>query len=174
MTQVDTQHHAGDFPLDSPQRRRVPPLLRRAWYSLNQAFRRRIRHLGLTPNQFTILRWLIEKEPRGLTQRRLAQLMASDANTITSILNRMEAKGLIKRTPHKTDKRALRVVIKPTGRELYHKARPIALELQGQLLDCLPPEQREPFLEQLAIVADACQNILSDAADHGPPNDPNL
>ena len=43
-------------PIDSPSRRRLPPLLRRSWYGLNQAFRRRIAHLDLTPDQFTVLR----------------------------------------------------------------------------------------------------------------------
>ena len=39
-------------------RRRLAPLLRRTWYSLNQTFRRRIAHAGLTPDQFSVLRWL--------------------------------------------------------------------------------------------------------------------
>ena len=51
------------LPIDDPGNRRLPPLLRRAWYSLNQAFRRRIAHLDITPNQFTILRWLLEGDP---------------------------------------------------------------------------------------------------------------
>ena len=38
--------------------KRLPVLLRRAWYGLNQAFRQRIAHLDLTPDQFCILRWL--------------------------------------------------------------------------------------------------------------------
>ena len=39
------------LPLDSPQRRRLPPLLRRAWYGLNQAFRSVIPEsvVGLVP-----------------------------------------------------------------------------------------------------------------------------
>ena len=32
-----------------PERRRLPVLLRRAWYGLNQAFRQRIARMGLTP-----------------------------------------------------------------------------------------------------------------------------
>ena len=37
--------------------KRLPVLLRRAWYGLNQSFRQRIAHLGVTPDQFSILRW---------------------------------------------------------------------------------------------------------------------
>jgi DNA-binding MarR family transcriptional regulator len=89
--------------LHDPAQRRLPPLLRRAWYSLNQAFRRRILHLGITPDQFTVLRWLHEDEGHGMTQRALSDLMASDPNTVTSVLHRMEQAGLIERHPHDGD-----------------------------------------------------------------------
>src|SRR5262245_3477920 len=69
-------------PIDSPERRRLPPLLRRAWYGLNQAFRRRIAALGLTPDQFTVLRTLLESG--GITQSELTHAMTSDPNTVAS------------------------------------------------------------------------------------------
>jgi DNA-binding MarR family transcriptional regulator len=82
--------------LDAPNRRRLPLLLRRAWYGLNQAFRRRIAHLGLTPNQFTVMRTLLEH--KDISQRQLTALMSSDPNTVASLLERMERAGLIHRT----------------------------------------------------------------------------
>src|SRR4051812_26386919 len=85
--------------------KRLPVLLRRAWYGLNQAFRHRISPLGLTPDQFSILRWLNEGDPQGLTQRALTDLMSSDPNTITSTLARMERSRLIARIQHEQDKR---------------------------------------------------------------------
>ncbi|HMO65248.1 MAG TPA: MarR family transcriptional regulator [Verrucomicrobiota bacterium] len=93
-------------PLDSPDRRRLPPLLRCAWYSLNRAFRRRIAHLGLTPDQFTALRTLLEGAETGLTQTALGRAMSSDPNTIASLVERMEAGGLIERRPDAADRRA--------------------------------------------------------------------
>ena len=71
-----------------PERRRLPVLLRRAWYGLNQAFRRRIAVTGATPDQFTVLRTLSENNPKGLTQRELTHLMSSDPNTIAALLER--------------------------------------------------------------------------------------
>ena len=143
--------------------KRLPVLLRRAWYGLNQAFRARQRtaSLDLTPDQFSILRWLSEGDSRGLTQRTLTDLMASDANTITSTLSRMEKAGLVSRDPHETDGRAHRVRIQPLGRETFEKAREIAHELQEQVLGALPAGERERFLERLETIADAC----ADASD---------
>ena len=136
--------------------KRLPVLLRRAWYGLNQAFRHRITHLGLTPDQFSILRWLSQGDPQGLTQRTLTDLMASDPNTITSTLARMEKSRLITRVPHEHDKRANRVRIQPAGKRAFEKGRKVAMELQEIILEVLPAARRTKFLEELETIADSC------------------
>ncbi len=130
--------------------------MRRAWYGLNQAFRQRIAHLGITPDQFSILRWLSEDDPAGITQRRLTDLMASDPNTITSTLSRMEKSGLLERKPHELDRRAHRVKLLPRGQQTFDQARKVAVELQTQVLSGLPPDRRTLFLEELEVIADTC------------------
>lgn len=140
--------------------RRLPVLLRRAWYALNQAFRQRAAPLGLTPDQFSILRWLTEGDQAGLTQREITKLMASDPNTITSTLNRMERAGFIERQPHERDRRAKRVRLRPLGAETFGKAQEVALELQGEVLNALPEGRRESFLEELALIGEACADAL--------------
>src|SRR6185436_17118113 len=106
---------------DAPDRRRLPPLLRRAWYGLNQAFRRRVAHLSITPDQFTVMRTLLEND--GITQRRLTELMSSDPNTVASLLERMEEAGLVERKTSQIDRRALVLRLLPTGVRKYHEAR---------------------------------------------------
>lgn len=145
-----------NLPIDAPERRRLPPLLRRAWYGLNQAFRRRIIHLKVTPDQFTVMRTLIEADAKGLSQREIAETISSDANTIASLLERMEGNGLVERTTHESDRRAHRIRLLPQGRKTYKVARSLALELQGEVLNALQEADREAFLKNLALVADAC------------------
>jgi len=143
------------LPVDSPERRRLPPALRRAWYGLNQAFRRRIAHLGLTPDQFTVMRTLLEHE--GISQRQLTSLMSSDPNTVAALLERMEKAGLIERQTHERDHRANRLRLKPRGQTRYETARKIAVTLQGEILSALPEAAREEFLGDLDRIADACR-----------------
>ncbi len=150
-------------PIDSPDRRRLPPLLRRAWYGLNQAFRRRIAGTGATPDQFTALRCLTEADAKGITQGELTKLMSSDPNTIASLVERMEAAGWIERLPHEKDRRAYRIRVKPDGKRLYKQLRELALGLQASVLTVLPEGERETFLTQLAIVADACREAAEQA-----------
>jgi len=143
------------LPIDSPERRRLPPLLRRAWYGLNQAFRRRITELRITPDQFTVLRTL--REHAGITQRELTQLMTSDPNTVASLLERMEKAGLVERKSHEQDRRARRLHLRPSGKRKYQQAREAALELQSEVLSVLLESDREMFLEHLDRVANACR-----------------
>lgn len=152
-------------PIDSPERRRLPPLLRRAWYGLNQAFRRRIAHLNLTPDQFTVMRTLLEHD--GPTQRGLAQLISSDPNTVASLVRRMEQAGLLERQTHSKDRRANRLRLKPLGREKYQEARAIAVALQVEVLDSLPATRRETFLTDLDAVAEACRAVAANEAGRG-------
>ncbi|MCW8133921.1 MAG: MarR family transcriptional regulator [Planctomycetota bacterium] len=144
---------------DDPPKRRLPPLLRKTWYSMNQAFRRRIASSGATPDQFTILRTLNEHEPDGLTQFELAELLASDPNTISSLLKRMTKSGLVDRKRHERDRRALRVRITSDGEKLFKELREVALDLQTQLMNAIEPERREQFLADLETIAEAANQI---------------
>jgi len=148
--------------MDSPQRRRLPVLLRRAWYGINQAFRRRIARLGVTPDQFTVMRTLLESDPRGVSQRELSELISSDPNTVASLLERMEAAGFVERKPHEKDRRAHRIRLLANGRRKYEKAREEALALQTEILTVLPKAERESFLENLSLIADRCR-LAADA-----------
>jgi DNA-binding MarR family transcriptional regulator len=145
--------------IDAPVRRRLPPLLRKAWYGLNQSFRRRIVQFGTTPDQFTVLRLLVEGPPSGLSQRELCTLMSSDPNTVTALVTRMQERGLVERRTCSDDKRARRVTVIKEGKAIFRKLRAIALKLQGDILLTLPEERREQFLEDLETVAEKCRVI---------------
>ena len=145
------------MPIDDPARRRLPILLRHAWFSLNQAFRRRIAHTGVTPDQFTTLRTLEENAPRQPTQSELTRLLASDPNTIASLLERMAAAHWIARIPHEKDRRAYRIVLLPEGREKYLQVRDLAVALQTEMLSGWSGPKREEFLENLQALADRCR-----------------
>ncbi len=159
-----------DPALDCPTRRRLPQLLRRAWYGLNQAFRRRIAHWGVTPDQFTVMRTLLEGDEAGLTQRDLTKAMSSDPNTVASLLERMAAAGWVERRPHESDRRAYRIRLLPAGRTLYDECRAVAVTLQTEVLSVLPVADRERFLVHLDLIAVTCR----EAAENSPRLRPSL
>src|SRR5688572_4255044 len=136
-----SQKHQKLVPVDSPERRRLPIILRHAWYGLNQAFRRRIAHTGVTPDQFTVLRTLIEGEDSGLAQSEISKRMASDPNTIASLLERMEQATLVQRRPNEEDRRAYCIQLTDLGKKKYEEVRAIAVSLQSEILSCLPEQK---------------------------------
>ena len=158
---------AGPLPIDAPGRRRLPILLRHAWYSLNQTFRRRLAPIGLTPDQFTALRTLSEHEPEGLTQSALTRLIASDPNTVGALVERMERRGWIARGPHEKDRRANRLRLLPAGGRQFTRARKIAAALQSEVLATWSEKKREEFLENLGWVSERCR-ALADAPPEKP------
>ncbi len=157
MLKKSTSRSPASGPPAPPEPRRLPVLLRRAWYGLNQAFRRRIAVTGATPDQFTVLRTLSESNPKGLTQRELTHLMSSDPNTIAALLERMETAGWIARKTHERDRRAYRIRLKAAGKAKFAELRDLAHELQTTVLASVPEARRDAFLETLAHVADACR-----------------
>ena len=153
---MDKKRPPSPSSLEDP--RRLPVLLRRAWYGLNQAFRRRIAHTRCTPDQFTVLRNLSEAHPQGLTQAQLTRAMSSDPNTIASLVGRMERLHLLSRHPDPVDRRARRLLLTGSGQERFDELRRIAQQLQTEMLSALPPTARQQFLAQLEQVAHACRD----------------
>ena len=115
----------------------------------------------MTPDQLTSLRNLAEHEPQGLTQSGLNRLVASDPNTIGALVERMEALGWITRARHEHDRRAYRLRLTPAGREVFERAREIALALQTEVLSGWSEKKRAEFLEDLEWVAERCRVAAS-------------
>lgn len=74
------------------------------------------RDAGLTDTQTDVL-WRLSREAE-MTARRLAELLQCDASTATSMIDRLEKRGLVRRIPHPTDRRAKLVQLTPAGCEL--------------------------------------------------------
>ena len=145
-----------ELPIDDPSRRRLPPLLRKAWLTLNTVFLRRVSDIGLTPDQYIALRWLTEKGESGLTQRELSDWMTSDPNTIASLLSRMEKAGWVRRSTSKEDRRTKNVLSTEAGRKIFETARERALVLESNALEVFSEKEQASFLDSLEKVAEAC------------------
>lgn len=60
--------------------------------------------------------WRLERGP--LTLAELADDMGIDAPAATVLINALEARGLVKRAPHPTNRRAKQVSLTPAGRRM--------------------------------------------------------
>ena len=71
------------------------------------------RDAGLTDTQADAL-WRLSRG-REMTARRLAELLQCDASTATAMIDRLEKRGLVRRVPHPTDRRAKVIQLTPEG-----------------------------------------------------------
>lgn len=72
---------------------------------------------GLTPQQVVMLRLL--REPRAM--RDIAAEMCCDPSNVTGLIDRMEARGLVARTPGPGDRRVKLLSLTAEGRALHKK-----------------------------------------------------
>jgi DNA-binding MarR family transcriptional regulator len=88
------------------------------------------------------------------TQSELAAAVGRDKTRLIPILDRLEARGLLRRTPDPADRRNRVVDLTATGRELVASCRAGIREVEGELLAVLDPDERTTFVGSLDRLAD--------------------
>lgn len=63
----------------------------------------------------------LEREPDGLTMGELSQRLMVTGGNVTGITDQLESEGLVKRTPHPSDRRAFAVQLTPAGRRQFRR-----------------------------------------------------
>ena len=76
--------------------------------------------LGLTHPQYLVMLALWGAEPLSLTE--LSRMLELDAGTLSRLLKRLEAAGLVRRDRNPTDERSLAVALTERGRALRDQA----------------------------------------------------
>jgi DNA-binding MarR family transcriptional regulator len=87
--------------------------------------------LGLTHPQYLVMLALWESDPRSL--RDLADTLALDPGTLSPLVKRLEAAGLLRRERDRTDERLLAVTLTPAGRQLRKKAEKVPARIVERL-----------------------------------------
>jgi DNA-binding MarR family transcriptional regulator len=106
-----------------------------------------IRNLNLTSPQFDVIATLGSTE--GMNLKELGQNTLITKGTLTGIIDRLEEKGLVKRTTPHTDRRMFHVTLTPVGQELFEKVFPEHILFLKPYFDKLMPSQRQEILDSL-------------------------
>jgi DNA-binding MarR family transcriptional regulator len=95
-----------------------------AAYSVSQAFNRVYKpgldQIGLTYPQYLVLLVLWEQD--GLMMKHLGEQLHLDSGTLTPLLKRLEAAGIVRRQRDPDDERQVRISLTPKGRSLKEQA----------------------------------------------------
>jgi DNA-binding MarR family transcriptional regulator len=124
---------------------------------LGQQTTRRLRDAltahDLKPRQFLILDLLTERGPIG--QREFGETMAIDHSILVTMLNPLEAGGLIERKRSGTDRRRHVVTITPAGKRRLASAAQAQREAEDALFAGLTEQQRDQLRDLLITLRDA-------------------
>jgi DNA-binding MarR family transcriptional regulator len=88
--------------------------------------------LGLTYTQYIAMLALWERD--GVSVKHLGERLFLDSGTLTPLLKKIEAQGLLKRERDTKDERNVRIFLTDEGRALKEKA----ARVPGQMASCVP------------------------------------
>jgi DNA-binding MarR family transcriptional regulator len=114
-------------------------LLAKAYQRACALYKEKFGNYELTPQQFGLMRFLWEED--GITQVELSNKSQIDRTTIGGLIDKLEQLALVKRMPHPDDRRAYRISLTETGRNLEKELAPLADELQATILSPLTADE---------------------------------
>ena len=98
--------------------------------------------IGITPRDYCVLSHGMSGD---YTQIELAKLSDLDKTTMLNTLDGLERAGYAERRPAPADRRARIVAVTPAGAGMVTAGHQIADRVHAEVLDALPPNQREAF-----------------------------
>ena len=88
--------------------------------AVTQLYRPLLEELGLTYPQYLVMLALWERDRATIGE--LASVLELDHGTLSPLLKRLQAAGLLERQRHTDDERVVNVALTPAGRELAQRA----------------------------------------------------
>jgi MarR family 2-MHQ and catechol resistance regulon transcriptional repressor len=124
--------------------------LARCYQAFDSYSSRHVRSLGLTSPQFDIIATL--GNTAGMTFKELGEKTLITKGTLTGVVDRLEAKKLVRRLPSPTDGRCQIVQLTPKGEKVFAEAFPAHLAHVAQAFagfDTAQLQQTQDLLQRL-------------------------
>ncbi|MBI3526842.1 MAG: MarR family transcriptional regulator [Betaproteobacteria bacterium] len=119
-----------------------------------------VRKLGLTCAQFDIVATL--GNTPGMTCKELGEKTLITKGTLTGVLDRMEARGLIRRTASDADRRQVFVVLTPQGVRTFERTFPAHIGHLKPAFTVLSPRELDQAAELLHKLRDALREARAE------------
>ncbi|MBO8187618.1 MarR family winged helix-turn-helix transcriptional regulator [Streptomyces spirodelae] len=118
---------------------------------INHAHRENFAPLGVTPAQGRMLR-TVAHSPRPPRMADLATRLGVVPRQVTSLVDALEERGLVRRTPDATNRRVIRIELTEDGSRALTELRQARRSAAEELLAPLTPRQREELSRLLALL----------------------
>ena len=118
-----------------------------------------IKSWGLTPAQFDVIATLGNTE--GMTFRELGERTLIYKTTLTSVVDRLQERGLVERRPSPTDRRSTLALLTEQGDALFQEAFSDHTEHLRRRLERLSEQEMEEAIVQLRRVRDTSADAIA-------------
>ena len=125
---------------------------------------------GLDPASFDVLATLRRSDPPHLlTPTELMRSSMVTSGAITQRLDRLQARGLVTRTPSASDGRGVQVALTAAGLALIDQALPDHVDTENRLLATLTTTQRDALADTLRTLLESLGDTTNRLAGPGRP-----
>jgi DNA-binding MarR family transcriptional regulator len=125
--------------------------MQRATHVTLDAWAREVADVSLTASELNVMASLADKQPPS-TLTELAACVGSRPTTVSGVLDRLERRGLVRRRPDPTDRRALRLQLTEDGAAAATRVRQALDDLEARLLGGLSSRTVAEFRRALAAL----------------------
>ena len=119
----------------------------------------RARQFGISRAQWAVLVRIDRTE--GLKQSELAEILDLQPISLTRLLDRLAANGLIERRADPNDRRANRLFLKPAARPMLEQLAELGGDMMATVLEGLDGKSNERLLHDLVLVKDNLRSAIS-------------
>ena len=95
---------------------------------------------------------LLKDAGHSLRLSQLAGVLVQEAQSVTSLVDRLEGKGLVRREPDRRDRRAINLALTSKGAQVADKLRTAVAEMLAESLAPLSPRDLEAFTKCLTAL----------------------
>ncbi len=113
----------------------------------------RMAELGVSNPEGHLLSYLASYAPCPVGD--LRRVFGTKGSTLTSMLDRLEGRGLITRAVHPDDRRSFLVELSDEGRRTARAVTEVVVDLEDDILRHLEPDDLEGFRKVMAAIAEA-------------------
>lgn len=136
--------------------------LQEIYVLLDDGDRRALRHVGLTPTQFALLRRIDESAGRELAVGRLADVMLCTRGNATRLVKRLEEGGLVRTHGDARDQRLVLVAITTEGERRLSSARTQLDAANARRLHGMPDRDLHALAELIGSLTDVLAKDLAE------------
>jgi DNA-binding MarR family transcriptional regulator len=140
--------HEADDPV------RISYVVARLERAIRRGINERVKPYGLTTLQYTTLS-VLRRQGRPLSNAQLARRAYMTPQAMSEVIEALEQKGLIERTPHPNHRRVYPAVLTPQGRKVLASCDTAVDDLEETMLRDLDARQRAAVVDGLTTAVRA-------------------